>query len=116
VAFILPYPTAPPQLIEPFSGSIAISHNAVPLNQRIKSGVEQTSIAGEINLIESDRTLTFWVKTADYGTVYSFFDVLHGKPFRYQGTVYRVKSESWKASSAALWELSLSVTQVFNPG
>jgi hypothetical protein len=114
VAFILPYPTAPTQLIEPFGSAIA--RNAEPLNQRIKGGVEQNSIAGEINVVAISRNLTFWVKVADYAAVFAFFNGLNGKPFRYQGTVYRVKSESWKASSAALWELSLSVTQVFNPG
>jgi len=112
----MPYPALPTQLIEVYGSPT--SYTATPQTQRINGGVEQNSVAGEINLISSEKTLRFWVKNSDYAAIYTFIDGLKGKPFSYQGIAYRIKdgSENWTLNSLNLWELNLGVKRVFNPG
>lgn len=108
------YNTAPQSLKLKWDN--AIEFEASILSQSYFGGVDERGNRGQLNQTTGTQTLTLTIdKFFEYQEINNFLTANLGKPFYFDSYLYRCETFKFTHLSETVFELELSLIQVFRP-
>lgn len=108
-------PATAPQSLK-LSWENALSFESSYVTQNYYGGVDEKGNRNQINQVTKTQMLTLVVTTiADYTEINNFLTTNLGKPIIFNNTLYCCESFKWSYQSSQVFNLDLSLLQVFRP-
>lgn len=108
-------PATAPQSLK-LSWENALSFESSYVSQNYYGGVDEKGNRNQINQVAKTQVLTLVVTTtADYTEIDNFLTTNLGKPILFNNILYMCESFKWSYQSSQVFNLDLSLLQVFRP-
>lgn len=108
-------PATAPQSLK-LSWENALSFESSYVTQNYYGGIDEKGTRNQINQVTKTQMLTLVVTTtADYAEIDNFLTTNLGKPILFNNILYMCESFKWSYQSSQVFNLDLSLLQVFRP-